>query len=331
MRLEQLTADNQKLLEDLEQKQVEADQKKLQCMVEEKECEAQREAADVLKNECQTQLNKVLPLLKQATDALQNVNKDDLTRMKSYTSPPEAVRLVVEGLCYVFSLDANVKWKQKSPGSFEKYQDFWEYSKKYLLNEKLLKTVKNFKEENIREINVTRLSREGALSFIRRALMPRSHLLRGHWSRGHTRPRSHISRPAAPFERLWCLQAAELTPPKRAPQQARVEKLRLLLKDPQIDREKVFQASNAAGNFYLWIVAVFDTFHALKIVEPKKQQLEQAEQQFAKTSEILQQKKKNLAEILAVLQKLQKDYAKAQHEKEDLSIQYTRVKKKLTR
>lgn len=73
--------------------------------------------------------------------------------MKSYQSPPEQVRLVVEGLCYVLSLDQNVKWKQKVPGNSEKYQDFWEYSKKYLLNDKLMKTVKNFKEDSIKEIH----------------------------------------------------------------------------------------------------------------------------------------------------------------------------------
>ncbi len=32
----------------------------------------------------------------------------------------------------------------------EKVQDFWEYSKKKLLNDKLIKKVKDFKEESIR-------------------------------------------------------------------------------------------------------------------------------------------------------------------------------------
>lgn len=36
------------------------------------------------------------------------------------------------------------------------------------------------------------------------------------------------------------------------------------------DKEKMFQASAAAGNLSLWIKAVHDTYHALKIVGPKK-------------------------------------------------------------
>lgn len=57
--------------------------------------------------------------------------------MKSYANPSESIRLVMEGICLALGVDKNVPWKPKSPGSFEKIQDFWEYSKKYLLNEKL--------------------------------------------------------------------------------------------------------------------------------------------------------------------------------------------------
>jgi len=49
----------------------------------------------------------------------------------------------MEGLCYAFSEDTNVKSKEgKGPPS---NTDFWDYSKKYLLNEKLIKRVKDFK------------------------------------------------------------------------------------------------------------------------------------------------------------------------------------------
>ena len=46
-----------------------------------------------------------------ASEALENLKKEDLSKMKSYANPPEPVRLVAEGLCYVLGVDENVKWK----------------------------------------------------------------------------------------------------------------------------------------------------------------------------------------------------------------------------
>jgi|APCry1669189000_1035189.scaffolds.fasta_scaffold47808_1 dynein heavy chain len=48
----------------------------------------------------------------------------------------------MEGLCYAFSEDTNVKSKEKGPPS---NSDFWDYAKKSMLNEKLIKRVKDFK------------------------------------------------------------------------------------------------------------------------------------------------------------------------------------------
>jgi dynein heavy chain len=89
----------------------------------------------------------VLPLLAAAAEALDRITKDDMNTLKSFTNPPPAAAIVMEGVCYAFNEDQNVRWKPKEPGSMEKIQDFWEYSKKNLLNDKLIKRVKDFKEE----------------------------------------------------------------------------------------------------------------------------------------------------------------------------------------
>lgn len=44
----------------------------------------------------------------------------------------------MEGICWVLGENKNVKYKPKSPGSFVKILDYWEYSKKSLLNDKLI-------------------------------------------------------------------------------------------------------------------------------------------------------------------------------------------------
>jgi len=120
--------------------------------------------------------------------------------------PPESASIVMEGLCYAFDEDRNVKWVPVPDGKpGEKMQDFWDYSKKKVLNDKLIKRVKDFKEENIRSI------------------------------------------------------------PERC-----VEKLKAFCKNPLFEKDKVFNASKAAGNLSLWVRAVVNTYEALLVVDPKK-------------------------------------------------------------
>ena len=51
--------------------------------------------------------------------------------------------------------DGNVKWKNIDPNdpSKGKILDFWEYAKKYLLNNKLIKRIQSYKEDKIRNMN----------------------------------------------------------------------------------------------------------------------------------------------------------------------------------
>ena len=148
--------------------------------------------ANFLKTDCQKGLDKVLPQL--ANEALDKITKDDMTLLKSFSNPPPSASIVMEGVAYAFNEDQNVKWKPKEPGSMEKIQDFWEYAKKSLLNDKLIKRVKDFKEDQIKGIP-----------------------------------------------------------------QAKILKLRAFMLNPMFEKEKVFNASKAAGNLSLWIRAVVDT------------------------------------------------------------------------
>ncbi len=76
-----------------------------------------------------------------------------MNTLKSFVAPPTSAAIVLEGICYAFDEDTNVKWIAKPDGKpGEKIQDFWDYSKKRLLNDKLIKRVKDFKEDSIRAI-----------------------------------------------------------------------------------------------------------------------------------------------------------------------------------
>jgi len=47
----------------------------------------------------------VLPLLAAAAEALDRITKDDMNTLKSFTNPPPAAAIVMEGVCYAFNED----------------------------------------------------------------------------------------------------------------------------------------------------------------------------------------------------------------------------------
>ncbi|CAD8115295.1 unnamed protein product [Paramecium sonneborni] len=265
-KLEQATKDNSIMLINLQKKQKEADARKQVCQQEEKDCNVQRDAANALRNDCQNDLDKVLPILAQAAEALEKIDKNDMVQLKSFPKPPPSAAIVMEGLCYIFQEDQNVPWKPKEPGSMEKVQDFWEYSKKNLLNDKLIKRIKDFRDDSIRQIP-----------------------------------------------------------------QAKINKLKAFSQNPLFQKDKVFNASVAAGNLSLWVRAVVETYDALLVVDPKRQQLLEAESKLKEAEETLRVKQEALQEVLDMLAKLEADYNKAKQEKEDLEAKVNKCKIQLSR
>lgn len=77
-----------------------------------------------------------------------------MTQLRSFPSPPLSAASVMEGICYVFNEDQHVKAKVVDG---EKVQDFWEYSKKNIMNDKLIKRVKEFKTDQVRSIPANKI------------------------------------------------------------------------------------------------------------------------------------------------------------------------------
>ncbi|KAL4494234.1 hypothetical protein ABPG73_018753, partial [Tetrahymena malaccensis] len=155
--LEIKTEENQKMLINLQKKQKEADAKREVCESEERDCKIQKDNANALKEDCQRELDKVLPILAEAVKILSKISKDDINILKSFQNPSPSVVLVFEGLCYAFDEDQFVKSVPIAPGAIEKKKDFWDYSKKKLLNDKLLSRVRDFDDSKIRAINPVKI------------------------------------------------------------------------------------------------------------------------------------------------------------------------------
>ena len=61
----------------------------------------------------------------------------------------------MQSVCIALGEESLVKWKAKDPSDpgKGKEQDFWEYSKRSLLNNKLIGRIQSYKEEKIKSMN----------------------------------------------------------------------------------------------------------------------------------------------------------------------------------
>ncbi|CAD8132456.1 unnamed protein product [Paramecium pentaurelia] len=262
-KLQKANEENNQLLIKIQKRQEEADRKKQACEFEEKICLKQSEEANELRNSCQQALDNVLPLLAQATEALERITKDDMILLKSFTNPPISAAIVMEGLAYAFEEDHLVKSKNKEPPVL---QDYWDYAKKCLLNDKLIKRIKSLKLEQIRQISFKN-----------------------------------------------------------------IQKLQVFAKNPLFEKDRVFNASKAAGNLALWIRAVLESYMAVEIIEPKKAELKQAEEKLSQAEELVQEKKNALEVVLEELHNYQLEYNRAKAEKERIEEQVITISSQLQR
>ncbi|XP_069790708.1 dynein axonemal heavy chain 7 isoform X6 [Narcine bancroftii] len=113
-------------------------------------------AAKAIKDECDADLAKALPVLEAALAALDTLTTQDITVMKSMKSPPAGVKLVMEAICILKGIKPD---RIPDPtGSGKKIEDFWGPAKKVLGDMKLLQSLHEYDKDNIPSayINVIR-------------------------------------------------------------------------------------------------------------------------------------------------------------------------------
>jgi len=152
--LEQLKPTLKKTAEDtaalmlvIEQKQKEA--QVTQETVEKDEAVANRQAeqANAMKQSCQADLDKALPALNAALDALNQLKKGDIVEVKAMKTPPDGVVLVSKALCWCFAVAPK---KVPGPDGRTKVDDFWEPAKKVIWGDpKLLERLLGYDKDNI--------------------------------------------------------------------------------------------------------------------------------------------------------------------------------------
>lgn len=59
----------------------------------------------VLQQEAQKNLDQALPALEEAIKALNSLKRDDISEVKSFQNPPQAVQTVMNAVCLLLSED----------------------------------------------------------------------------------------------------------------------------------------------------------------------------------------------------------------------------------
>jgi len=138
--LEEKTIAADALLKSVAIDQAEADQVKAKVEVEEKIVKKQAAEVGEVAADAQLDLDKALPALENAVKALDSLTKGDITEVKSFAKPPEAVQTVMEAVCVMFN---------------EK-QD-WDAAKRVLNKSDFIESMKNYDKDNIPQPTLVKL------------------------------------------------------------------------------------------------------------------------------------------------------------------------------
>ena len=124
---------------------VEAD--KVKVLVAKDEASASEEAARVkaIKDECEADLARAMPLLNKAIAALDTLSAGDISQVKGFSSPPAPVKLVMEAVC----ICKGVKPTRVQQPDGKMGDDYWDAAKKMLMDPKFLESLKKYDKDNI--------------------------------------------------------------------------------------------------------------------------------------------------------------------------------------
>lgn len=93
--------------------------------------------------DAQRDLDRALPALESAVKALNSLTKADITEVKSFTNPPNAVRVVMEAVCVLLGEKEN-----------------WETAKKLLSRSDFMDLLQNYDKDNIAESRLKKLRKQ---------------------------------------------------------------------------------------------------------------------------------------------------------------------------
>jgi len=113
--------------------------------------------ANGIKTECEEALAEAIPALEAAMKALNTIKPADIKLVASFSSPPQAVRDVMEAVCVML---AEKPAQVTDPASGKKSNDFWVTSKRILQDPKFVDRLKGYDRDNIDAKIIARMRTE---------------------------------------------------------------------------------------------------------------------------------------------------------------------------
>jgi dynein heavy chain len=154
--LETKTVEVNELMAKIKVDTIDADKMKAVVSVEAAAAQEQQAAADKLKESCEADLAEAMPALEAAVGALNTLNKNDITVVKSMKKPPDGVVLVMKGLIILMEVTPMKKEDPDKPG--KKVADYWETAKKEFLGDpKFLQRLYDFDKDAISDEVIEKL------------------------------------------------------------------------------------------------------------------------------------------------------------------------------
>ncbi|XP_055985527.1 dynein axonemal heavy chain 12 [Sorex fumeus] len=146
-KLEEAKIENAHMMQVIEIESAEVEAKRKVVKFDEEIASGKAEEAQILKNECESDLAEAIPALEAALSALDTLKPSDITIVKSMKNPPSGVKLVMAAICVMKDIKPE---KISDPsGTGGKILDYWGPSKKLLGDMNFLRDLKEYDKDNI--------------------------------------------------------------------------------------------------------------------------------------------------------------------------------------
>jgi dynein heavy chain len=154
--LEEKTRKTEEIMMQITKDTAEADKTRNVVAAEQQESAKQAEAAEIIKAECQKELEQAIPELEAAIQSLKTVKKQDLDLIKSMQRPPMPIRLALEGVAIIYG-EKPVPVQDPNDRTIVTL-DYFLAGKKMMNNPKFLKNLSKFDKNNITEEIIEQLA-----------------------------------------------------------------------------------------------------------------------------------------------------------------------------
>ena len=103
--------------------------------------------AEEIKIDCQNNLDKAMPIKRQAEEALNTIKRSEINEISSLKHPPEPIRFVLHAVCVMCSRPVEKTPKKDNPKVF--VEDWWYTAQKFMNEKDFFAQLKEYDKDNI--------------------------------------------------------------------------------------------------------------------------------------------------------------------------------------